>query len=91
MTQRSEFVICNDQSKILVLNIEPEAVRFALLKGEEVKVTHVFETSPVTIKLTASERSELFLSIWPGDGDVMVLKDGINVLDLIQRGDKAPI
>jgi hypothetical protein len=86
MACQSQFVIRNDLSKSLTLNIEPEGAYFALGKGEEVSVTDVFTTVPVTVKVSASGKGEPIVSIWPGDGDVRIEKDGVNVLDLIQKG-----
>lgn len=89
MPHRNEFVISNGWTKPLMLNIEPEAVVFTLSKGEEVRVTDVFESAPVTIKLTSSDRAEPMISIWPGDGEVTVEKDGVDVFDIVQNGGKA--
>ena len=86
MVQHNRFVICNDLSKCLTLNIEPEGAFFPLGKGEEVSVTDVFTSAPVTVKLTKSDKGEPIVSIWPGDGDVRVEKDGVDVFDLIQKG-----
>jgi len=69
----------------LTLNIEPEGCFFPLGKGEEVAVTDAFTSIPVTVKLTRSDKGDLIISIWPGDGDVRVEKDGVDVFDLIQQ------
>src|SRR5205823_1948401 len=66
MAQHNQFVIRNDLSRSLTLNIEPEGAFFPLGKGEEVSVFDVFTTSPVTLILTNSERGDPILSIWPG-------------------------
>jgi hypothetical protein len=89
MSHRNEFVISNGLAKPLKLNIEPEAAMFSLPKGEEVHVTDVYESAPVTVRLTTSERGEPIVSIWPGDGNLTVAKDGVNVLDLVQSGSQA--
>jgi hypothetical protein len=86
MAHRNYFVIHNDLSKSLTLNIEPEGAFFLLGKGEEVSVTDVFTTTPVTVKLTNSDKGDPIISIWPGDGEVRVEKDGVDLLDLIQKG-----
>ena len=86
MAQHNQFVIRNDLSRSLTLNIEPEGAFFPLGKGEEVSVFDVFTTSPVTLILTNSERGDPILSIWPGDGEVRVEKDGVDVLELLQKG-----
>jgi hypothetical protein len=51
-----------------------------------VSVLDVFTAAPVTVKLTTSNGGHPILSIWPGDGEVRVEKDGIDVLDLVQKG-----
>jgi hypothetical protein len=86
MAHHNHFVIRNDLSKFLTLNIEPEGAFFPLGQGEEVSVTDVFTTAPVTVKLTNSDKGDPILSIWPGDGEVRVEKGGVDVLDLLQKG-----
>jgi hypothetical protein len=85
MAHKNHFVIRNELAGSLTLNIEPEGAFFPLGKGEEVSVFDVFTTAPVTVKLTHSDRGEPILSIWPGDGEVRVEKDGVDVLDLLQK------
>ncbi len=86
MSHRNHFVIRNNFSTSLILNIKPEGVFFPLGKGEEVSVSEVFTTVPVTVKLSASDKGDLIVSLWPGDGEVRVEKDGVDVFDLIQKG-----
>ena len=86
MAHHNQFVIRNDLSKSLTLNIEPEGAFFPLGKGEEVSVIDVFTTAPVTVKLTSSDKGDPIVSIWPGDGEVRVEKDGVDVFDLLQKG-----
>ena len=83
MSRHNQFVIRNDLPKPVTLNIEPEGAFFPLNKGEEVTVKEVFESAPVTIKLTQSDDGDPIVSIWPGDGEVRVEKDGSDVLDFI--------
>ena len=52
MTHRNQFLIRNDLPRSLTLNIEPEGAFFPLGQGEEVRVTDVFSSAPVTVKLT---------------------------------------
>ena len=77
MAHHNHFVIRNDFSTSLILNIEPEGAFFPLGKGEEVSVSEVFTTVPVTVKLTTSAKGDLIASIWPGDGEVSVKKNGV--------------
>lgn len=86
MAQKTEFMIRNDQARSLILNIEPEGAFFALKAGEEVTVVDRFTERPVTVTFTNSEKGESVLSIWPGDGEVRVEKNGMDVLELIQEG-----
>ncbi|HWE40738.1 MAG TPA: hypothetical protein VG406_29630 [Isosphaeraceae bacterium] len=86
MSRRGQFLIRNDLSRLLILNIEPEGAFVPLAEGEEVSVIDDDEAEPVTVKLSNSARGEPILSIWPGDGDVRVEKDGVNVLDLNPKG-----
>jgi len=83
MARHNRFVIRNDLSNPVTLNIEPEGAFVSLGKGEEVSVTDDFTDTPVTIKLCDSAGGPI-ISIWPGDGNVRVEKDGVDVLDLIQ-------
>ena len=85
MAHHNQFLIRNDLSKSLILNIEPEVAFFPLGKGEEVSVSDVFTTAPVTVKLTNSDKGDPILSIWPGDGNVRVEKNGVDVLDLLRE------
>jgi hypothetical protein len=87
MAHRNQFLIKNGMPSSLTLNIEPEGAFFALSKGEEVVVTDVFESSPVTIKFSESNEGPI-VSVWPGDGDVVVEKGGVDVLDLVQNAVK---
>ena len=85
MIQHNHFVICNDLSPCLTLNIEPEGAFFPLSKGEEVSVIDVLKKVPVTVKLTNSDKDGVIVSIWPGDGEVRVEKDGVDVFELIKK------
>jgi hypothetical protein len=86
MAQSNRFVIRNDMSKPMILNIEPEGAFFPLGKGEEVSVFERFKADPVTIKFSSSNSGDTILSLWPGDGDLRVEKDGVDVLELIPNG-----
>ncbi len=86
MVNRNQFAIRNDWPRPLTLNIEPEGAFFLLYPGEEVSVKDSFTSAPVTVKLARSDQGDPILSIWPGDGEVRVELDGVDVLDLIQKG-----
>lgn len=83
MRSENHFVIQNASGNLLVLNIEPEAARFSVANGQSVSVHELYETQPVTVKLERSEDGETLISIWPGDGNVRVEKDGTDVFDLV--------
>jgi hypothetical protein len=81
MVSQSRFVIHNDIGKPMTLNIEPEGTFFRLDEGQEVSVTDRYLMAPVTLKLSCDDGGDPILSIWPGDGEVKVEKDGIDVLE----------
>ncbi len=86
MAQHNFFQIRNGFSKPLTLNIEPEGAFFPLAQGEQVSITEVYTRTPSVIKWSESAHGDAIVSIWPGDGEVKVEKDGIDVLELIERG-----
>jgi hypothetical protein len=85
MAKRNRFSIRNELPKSLTLNIEPEGALFPLACGDEVVVSEEFREIPLTVKFSESAKGETVISIWPGDGDVQVAKDGEDVFDLIQK------
>lgn len=89
MRHESHFIVENSLDRPLVLNIEPEGAFFSLASGDEVAIFDDFDATPVTIRLESTEAGEQIVSIWPGDGNVRVEKDGINVLEILQQTGKA--
>jgi hypothetical protein len=85
MTNHSRFAIQNDLSRPVIVNIEPECIQVSLSSGEKVTVQDVFEKLPVTLKVE-SDKGDIIISVWPGDGEVRVEKDGVDVFDLIEKG-----
>jgi hypothetical protein len=83
MNMRSSFRIYNDFSLPITLYIEPEGAPFSLDPKQEVWVTDVFTKHPVTVKLWVCDDGNPVISIWPGDGEITVEKDGINVFELM--------
>lgn len=79
----SRFVIRNGFAEHVLLNIEPEGAILPLGSGEEVPVIDRFVSEPVTITCSKSDDGCLIISIWPGDGEVRVERDGVDVLDLM--------
>lgn len=85
MTNHSRFVIQNDLSGPVIVNIEPECVQVSLSAGEKVTVQGTFEKEPLTLKVE-SDKGDTIISVWPGDGEVRVKKDGVDVFDLSEKG-----
>ena len=83
MPKENRFLIHNVDRKPVILNIEPEGAFFQLDGGNAVSVVDLYDKSPVSLKISHSELGDLIISIWPGDGNVKVEKDGLDVLDLI--------
>jgi hypothetical protein len=88
-SSRSRFVIENDQTTELIVVAEPEACEVRLSKDEQVMITDNFDQAPVTIRVTTSPSGEPVLSVWPGDGDVKIEKNGIDIFDIAQRSPNA--
>ncbi len=86
MPRTTRFVVRNDLSAPLVLNVEPEGAFVPLAPGEEVSVSDEFNAAPVTLKLSQLDTGETVLTVWPGDGTVRVEKDGVDVLEALQLG-----
>jgi len=79
----SRFTISSELADPVLLNIEPEGVFLALGNGEEVAVIDKFVSHPVTVVCGKSEDGHLIISLWPGDGEMRVEKDGVDVFDLV--------
>lgn len=84
MPNQSRFVIQNDTETPFIVNVEPECAHVALAAGDKLTVTDRFENQPLTLKIE-SDDGDTIISIWPGDGEVRVEKDGIDVLESIQK------
>jgi hypothetical protein len=84
MSNANHFIIENNAQKPIDLYIEPEGAVFALGRGEKVTVREQFTNCPVSVIVSTSESGTTEVSIWPGDGEVRVEKDGVDVLDLVQ-------
>lgn len=83
MTRRNRFVIQNDVARALIVNIEPECVQVSLTLGEKLTVEDSFENEPLTLKVE-SNNDETIISVWPGDGEVRVEKDGVDVFEIVE-------
>ncbi|HXD85417.1 MAG TPA: hypothetical protein VN641_02915 [Urbifossiella sp.] len=78
---QNRFVIRNDWTDVLAVCVEPESALVHLCKGEEVVIHDTFAEFPATVKFSRSGEGQPILSIWPGDGDILAEKDGVNVLE----------
>jgi hypothetical protein len=87
MTNYSRSAIQNDRPERVIVNVEPECVQVRLASGEKLTVHDAFEKEPVTLKVD-SENGHTIISVWPGDGEVRVEKDGLDVFDLVQERDR---
>jgi len=83
MVTQSFFRIENDSPNKVVLYVEPEGAAFPLGAGEQVLVFDVYTKSPVTLRFSKSDEGDACISVWPGDGEVRVEKDGVNLHDLM--------
>jgi hypothetical protein len=86
MPTESSFVIRNDCSTPLLINVEPEGVFVPLRQGEQVCVKDRFFHEPVTLRISSSGNGANIISVWPGDGDVCVEKEGVDVLESLANG-----
>lgn len=85
MAHSNHFLIRNDSPTPLTLNIEPEGAFVLLQKGEEVSVFEEFKKAPVSLRWTVADQGGSIVSLWPGDGEIRVEKDGIDVFELPQQ------
>lgn len=81
MSHQNQFVIQNGGSRPIIVNIEPECCHVSLANGEKVTVRESFDKEPLTLRVE-SDQGDTVISVWPGDGDVRVEKDGVDVLDV---------
>jgi len=81
MASETVFLVENDTDEDFDIYVEPECFLVRLEHGERVTVRDSYESAPVTVRIGKGESGERVLSLWPGDGDVVVEKNGINVMD----------
>ena len=74
------FQLCNDTNANMTFQIEPECWTFTLKPGETARVNYKYKDAPATVQFTAPVHSDICGAIIPGDGDVIVLRNGKNVL-----------
>ena len=81
----SMFVIENTSADDVTLYVEPEGHVVTLAPEESVVVKDEFDKAAVVLRLSKEPDGGIALSIWPGDGDTVVLKNGKDVLDDLWR------
>jgi predicted methyltransferase len=82
MKQSSLFAIRNDSQAPLFIQLEPEAHCISIDPDENVTVRDAYTEAPATLAITALDGGQIVVSVWPGDGDVIVAKDGVDVLEM---------
>ena len=81
MMTKMKFDILNKTAKGIHIEIEPECWWFKLEPGESATVPGEYEKTPVTFRLSDDPEGGLNAAVIPGDGEVVVEKEGKNVLD----------
>jgi len=76
-----KFEISNATTKKIEIEIEPECWWFSLESGESATITGDYEMTAITFRLSDDPKGGICAAVIPGDGDVVVTKDGKNVLD----------
>jgi|688.fasta_scaffold1203069_1 hypothetical protein len=82
MSNASQFLIDNDTGHDFAVHIEPECFVVQLKQGDCLTVRETYSVAPVTLRIGKDERDRTVISIWPGDGDVVVERNGVSVMDL---------
>ena len=80
MPHTTEFLIDNDTGDEFAVHIEPECFVVQMKQGECLTVRNIYTITPVTLRMGKDHRGRTVVSLWPGDGDVVVEKDGVNVM-----------
>ena len=91
MRKKNHFILENSSAEILLIAIEPEGFVYELRQGESVHITDAYVEEPVTLHINRLEADKIdwlntdktVVAVWPGDGDVTIEHDGVNLLDLI--------
>lgn len=81
MTIRSSFVIENKSSKSLEFHLEPECWPFSLESEKSMVVRCNYEAEAPSVQFSDADDGSIFGAVFPGDGDVAVEIEGVNILD----------
>jgi hypothetical protein len=76
-----KFEIVNSSKNKIDIEIEPECWWFTLEAGQSATVSGEYEKTPITFRLADDPKGGICASVIPGDGEILVEKDGKNVLD----------
>jgi hypothetical protein len=82
MSNVNKFLIDNDTGNDFAVHIEPECIVVQLKQGECLTVRDNYSVAPVTLRMGIDDLGRTVISIWPGDGDVSVEKNGVDVMDV---------
>lgn len=81
MPNVNRFLIDTMTAEVLEVFVEPECVALHIANGECITVHEKYTTEPVTVRVNKDVNGKLLISLWPGDGDIVVEKNGINVME----------
>ena len=81
MPNKNNFLIDNDTGDDFAVHVEPECFVVHLKHGECLTVMETYSIAPITLRIGKDETNRTVISIWPGDGDVVVERNGVNVMD----------
>lgn len=81
MPTTTQFMIDNDSGDDFDVYIEPECFVVRMKQGDYLTVKESYSESPVTVRVGKDQAGRTVISLWPGDGDVVIEKDGVNVME----------
>lgn len=80
MATTTQFMIDNDSDDDFAVHIEPECFVVRMKQGDCLTVRESYSKSPVTVRVGKDQTGQTVVSLWPGDGEIVVEKDGVNVM-----------
>ncbi len=72
--------LTNDSDTSMVFQLEPECFQFTVAPNENVVITYDYDQEPLELRLGKTS-DPVFGAVVPGDGDVIIEKEGQNVFD----------
>ena len=76
----AKIVICNRTSHSMHFHLEPNCTPFELDSGKSLEVFGTYDEEPISIQYSDDAECGIFGSIFPGDGSVSVMIDGLNAI-----------